>query len=145
MKASNEWYTPFLFSINKMKKIIYAINLVLLITLSACNKDAETNSPLVGTWDRSNGKEYYTFYSDGTGQHDYMAIVDVKPGGSSTSRWLYSRFSWEANGTHLFLNINYDSYDGNINQTRTYYYTLSGKNLALYYTDGEYNGTWVKR
>ena len=125
----------------KMKKLIYAINLVLLITLSSCEKETATSNPLVGTWDRSNGKERYTFYSDGTGLHDYMAVVDA----FSPSVWLYSRFTWESNGTHLFLNTNYDSYNGNVNQTRTYYYTLSGKNLVLYYTDGENNGTWVKR
>ena len=117
----------------KMKKLIYAINLVLLITLSSCEK--ETATQLVGTWVK--GSQYLTFNSNGTGYEHYNCA------------WCNDdnhEFTWEADGTYLFLHYDYtDGELGHSAYTVTLYYTLSGKNLVLYYSDFDNKGTYVKK
>ena len=121
-----------------MKKLIYAINLVLLVTLSSCNKDAEKNSPLIGTWEKGSNSDYYlVFRSDGTG-YEHLSCYWCSDDNHE--------FTWEADGTYLFLHYDYDDGEmGRGSYTVTLYYTLSGKNLVLYYSDYSNKGTYVKK
>ncbi|MBE6291265.1 MAG: hypothetical protein E7091_02460 [Bacteroidales bacterium] len=117
-----------------MRKFIYVVNLLLLIVFSSCSKDTKS-SPLVGTWNK--GNEYLTFYSDGTGYEHYNCP------------WCYDdnhEFTWENDDTYLFLHYNYaDGEMGNRTYTVTLYYTISGKNLVLYYSDFDNKGTYTKK
>lgn len=90
----------FLF-VYKMKKLIYAINLVLFVVLSSCEKDTTaTSNPLVGNWIRPKYSLKMCFNKDGT--YDYYDHNTYK-------EKLSGRYSYDAD-KQIWVELRNDSH-----------------------------------
>lgn len=115
--------------------LIFIFAIILCIGLVSCGRDSnEGQSNIVGEWVQSNVT--YVFKANGSGylRMDYTFIglgVQV------------SNYRWRKTST--MLHLTFDGSGTTSAGTQSYYYTIEGDVLSLWYEDLDFQGAYIKQ
>ena len=119
-----------------MKKyLVFLFAIILCSGFVSCDKDNNKGeSNIVGEWVESDFT--YVFKANGSG----CLIMDY----TSIGIGVYiSNYRWRKTST--MLHLTFDGSGSTSAGTQSYYYTIEGDVLSLWYDDGDFQGAYIKK